>query len=194
MPWEKSFSREEALTLAEHKFWETGYAATSMESLLESMGIQKGSFYATFGSKHQVYVEALEHYIAERFKQFEASLSTGSPREALLAHIEAVLSESLSRSSDRGCFLVNAALELSPQDPKVRKVIERALDRHRSFYETSLNLARELGEVPSDLDPAQTASSMLGLVLGIRVMARQGMSSVVIKQVAYGLRSLIATG
>ncbi len=192
MPWEKSFSRVEALTLAEHKFWETGYAATSMESLLETMGIQKGSFYATFGSKHQVYIEALDHYIAERFKQFDASLSASSPRQALLEHIEAVLNESLRRRSDRGCFLVNAALELSPQDPEVRRVVERALDRHRKFYETMLGMARDLGEVPADLDPVQTSSSMLGLVLGIRVMARQGVPSTVITQVANGLRAMIA--
>ncbi|MBX9735614.1 MAG: TetR/AcrR family transcriptional regulator [Phycisphaerales bacterium] len=191
MPWEKSFNRGEALTLAEHKFWEAGYAATSMDSLLESMGIQKGSFYATFGSKHQVYVEALEHYIAERFKQFDSSLSAGSPRKALLDHCEAVLSESLRRRSNRGCFLVNAALELSPQDPEVRRVIERALDRHRMFYVTALRMARERGEVAPDLDPEQTASSMLGMVLGIRVMARQGIPSSVIQQVADGLCSLI---
>ena len=52
MPSTKQFDVEEALDRAVDTFWEHGYQATSMCTLLAEMGIQKGSFYATFSSKH----------------------------------------------------------------------------------------------------------------------------------------------
>ena len=82
MPWEKQFDQNETLELAMRAFWSGGYEGTSMTELLESMGIQKGSFYATYGSKHQVLIDALEAYVQDRFERFEAILDEPSPRTA----------------------------------------------------------------------------------------------------------------
>ena len=43
--------RDEALKRAGRLFWRRGYEKSSMTALLKAMGIQKGSFYATFGGK-----------------------------------------------------------------------------------------------------------------------------------------------
>jgi TetR/AcrR family transcriptional repressor of nem operon len=43
-------------------FWKQGYENTSMNDLLDAMGIQRGSFYNTFGSKKETYLRALDRY------------------------------------------------------------------------------------------------------------------------------------
>ena len=43
-------------------FWERGYEATSVQDLVQGMGINRFSLYSTFGSKHQLFVAALERY------------------------------------------------------------------------------------------------------------------------------------
>ena len=46
-----SFNREEVLARAMDLFWKKGYEKTGMIGLLEHMGIQRQSFYNTFGGK-----------------------------------------------------------------------------------------------------------------------------------------------
>ena len=48
-----------------HAFWEKGYESTSLQELVERMGIGRASLYDTFGSKRELFAEALDRYAAE---------------------------------------------------------------------------------------------------------------------------------
>ena len=78
MPWTKSFDPQTALRKAVDVFWTKGYDGTSMNDLLHAMGIQKGSFYDTFGSKHEIYLQAMDQY-----SKIALSHSIKSPSENL---------------------------------------------------------------------------------------------------------------
>jgi len=112
MPWEKQFDRAHALERALRVFWKAGYEKSSMTVLLRGMGVQKGSFYATFGSKHKVLVEALHLYIKQRFDSFLALSAGRPPLGALRRHLDEVARESTGPDRVMGCFLVNCATEL----------------------------------------------------------------------------------
>ncbi|NEO92378.1 MAG: TetR/AcrR family transcriptional regulator, partial [Moorea sp. SIO3G5] len=56
------FDREEALEKAMDLFWSKGYNATGLNDLLKHMGIQRQSLYNTFGSKHALFLEAVQNY------------------------------------------------------------------------------------------------------------------------------------
>ena len=63
MPRPREFDRDEVLDRAVEVFWMRGYDRTSVQDLVNSMGIQRGSLYATFGDKHHLFLEALDRYI-----------------------------------------------------------------------------------------------------------------------------------
>jgi len=44
-------------------FWAEGYEATSMQDLVEAMGINRGSLYGTFGGKRALFLAALDAVI-----------------------------------------------------------------------------------------------------------------------------------
>jgi AcrR family transcriptional regulator len=44
-------------------FWRRGYEATSIGDLVEAIGINRGSLYATFGDKRRLFLASLERYI-----------------------------------------------------------------------------------------------------------------------------------
>lgn len=60
----RSFDRDAALEEAMRLFWANGYEGTSISDLTERMGICAKSLYAAFGSKEQLYAEALQLYLA----------------------------------------------------------------------------------------------------------------------------------
>jgi len=55
----KEFDREEVLQKALYTFWEKGYDATTLPDLLESMGVNRSSFYNTFGDKQTLFREVM---------------------------------------------------------------------------------------------------------------------------------------
>jgi TetR/AcrR family transcriptional repressor of nem operon len=175
MPWEKQFDRDEVLDRAEQTFWLGGYEATSLETLLDRMGIQKGSFYATFASKHTVLIESLNRYIGQRYASFEEAAAKDPPLEALERHFQEMLKECTGQNASRGCFLVNIALEMAPRDKTIRSMVRRTLQAHQDFYRRLLESARTRGAIPKDYDVDAGAASLLGLLLGMRVMSRAGM-------------------
>ncbi|MGI9462875.1 MAG: TetR/AcrR family transcriptional regulator, partial [Aestuariivirgaceae bacterium] len=84
MPWEKKFENEVVLEKAMHAFWARGYEATSIQDLIECMGINRGSIYATFRDKRNLFVKALEHYETRYRRVMLADLRCRpSPREAI---------------------------------------------------------------------------------------------------------------
>ena len=58
----RTFDRDEVLDRAVQLFWTQGYERTSVQDLVDSMGIQRGSLYAAFGDKKHLFLEALDRY------------------------------------------------------------------------------------------------------------------------------------
>jgi TetR/AcrR family transcriptional repressor of nem operon len=192
MPWEKQFDRSRALERALRVFWKTGYEKSSMSVLLKGMGVQKGSFYATYGSKHKVLVEALHLYVKQRFDAFLAVSAGRPPLAALRKHLDEVLRESIGSDRFMGCFLVNCATELAPRDKEIREIVAVTLRAHAQFYESLLDKAQEEGALPKGMDTSTTASALLGLVLGMRVCARGGASAEALQALRRQAGALIA--
>jgi len=58
----REFILEEVLDKAVETFWSKGYEATSIQDLVENMGIQRGSLYAAFGDKQCLFLTVLDRY------------------------------------------------------------------------------------------------------------------------------------
>lgn len=174
MPWEKQFDVEEALQRAGDVFWEKGYEATSMTDLLHAMGIQKGSFYATYESKRAVYLRALKQYFQSRIVQFQNEAKDLEPKQALVSMLQDILKECLGDTGVRGCFVVNCAVELAPFDEEAQAITQGSLRTHEKWVEGLIRDAEAAGELPPSADPSAKAKALLALILGLRVYARSG--------------------
>lgn len=169
----KAFDEAAALDIAIQCFWSRGYEATSMRDLAEAMSISGPSLYNAFGDKRMLYRKALDHYIqrgfCERVRRFEAQLS---PRAAIEAFFDEIIALSLADAQHKGCMIVNSALELAPHDPEFRDALQDVLRDMEAFFLRCVTAGQASGEIASQQPADDLARMLLGLLMGLRVLAR----------------------
>lgn len=154
------FNREETLSKAMEVFWEKGYKATSIEDLVDRMGIQRGSIYNTFGDKRELFLSAVEHYGNEvTTKMLKVLESEGSPTENIKKFFEAIVSTPDGGRS-RGCLISNTVVELAPHDEAVAEVVRSLMRKIQSAFLKCLNSAVQKGELPESTN-TQVLSNFL---------------------------------
>jgi len=146
------FDREETLSKAMELFWEKGYKATSIEDLVDRMGIKRGSIYNTFGDKHSLFIAAVEYYAKEvTSRTIKILESPGSPLENIKLFFETIVNTPSDKKT-RGCLISNTVVELAPHDEKVAETVRNILERIQTAFLHCLDKAVELGELPEDTD------------------------------------------
>lgn len=169
----KEFDPDAALQKALELFWERGYEATSMADLVDHLGIARASIYATFGSKHDLYLKALDRYLQVQDPQAVEVLSRPGPAlPAVRELVEAYAQQSIADASRRGCMVVNAAVELVARDPQVSRQVEASWDALETALTSALLRARAQGELPAERDPRALARFLLVVMQGMRVLGR----------------------
>ncbi|NKB49629.1 MAG: TetR family transcriptional regulator [Alphaproteobacteria bacterium] len=192
MPWEKQFDHDAALSKAMGAFWAQGYDATSMQDLVECMGINRGSLYATFGDKRSLFIEALRRYDSVyREDWIAAVIAANSPRAAIETAFDQVISAVVDAGSSDGCLLVNTALELSPHDAEISEIVDHGLAEMESFFRDMIDQGQDADEIPAHVDPVDTARGLLGLFIGLRVLSRSRPEEPLLRSVAAQAAALL---
>jgi TetR/AcrR family transcriptional repressor of nem operon len=169
----REFNETAALEAAIACFWNHGYEATSVRDLAENMGLSPPSLYNAYGDKHALFVQALEHYLnrsmRERIERLENTLP---PKAAICEFIGEIIDHSATDRERRGCFLVNSALEVAPHDKKLGGLIADRIAELEAFFTRSIRKAQAEKTVSRKRAAKDLARLLLGVVLGIRVLAR----------------------
>jgi TetR/AcrR family transcriptional regulator, transcriptional repressor for nem operon len=181
----KEFDEDRAIDSAVDCFWARGYDATSVRDLAEAMGIGGASLYNAYGDKRELFIRSLERYanrsMRERIARIEARYER---KQAIGAFLAEIIDRSAKDADCKGCLLVNSALDVAPHDPEIGRLVAAYLGEIRAFFKRSLLAARQAGQLSKRLDAEATSAHLLGVVLGIRVLARTGAKRKLLESVA----------
>jgi len=178
------FDPDIALESAMQLFWSKGYNPSSLQMLIEAMGISKSSFYQVFKSKHNLFCECIELYAQQKMDDMESELShANSGREFIQAYFHNILEEAVVSDMPRGGLLSNTANELSQSDEKVALLVCKGFEGIISFFELVLKQAQQQGDIGLNKDARILAVYLVNNVSGLRVMIKSGMSSEQLKHV-----------
>lgn len=167
----REFDTDDVLNKAMHLFWGRGYKSTSLDDLLETMEISKSSFYETFGNKHDLFLATIDEYIRCTTKPMIDLLLVEGPFIETLNNIFDNIIE-LSLSNRSGCMLANSAIEMSPHDKEVDKMIASAIKRVEDAWYKAIQLAQKKGEIPADKKPRALARFIVGSINGLMVISK----------------------
>ncbi|MFD7664889.1 TetR/AcrR family transcriptional regulator [Streptomyces sp. NPDC059788] len=171
----KEFDPDATLQLALELFWRKGYEATSMQDLVEHLGINRGSIYATYGSKHELYLRALDRYCEnEGAAALEHLNRPGPALPAVRAFLRAFAAESLADQDRKGCLVTNTAVELLPHDTKAERRIGTALHEVESAITGALIRAKAQGELAEGAEVRAQARFLVTFIQGLRVIGKTG--------------------
>jgi len=172
----KGYDRDAVLTAARDLFWEQGYERVSVADLEQRTGLNRSGIYQEFGSKHGLFVAALDCYADRVIAGLLAGLrddhAGGLDAVAGLFERLAELFRCDQGVSTRGCMMVNATAELAAHDPAVRAQAAAYRDRLRASFGAALTRAARLGETKADPDHARArllASALMGVWLTVRI-------------------------
>lgn len=169
----KDFDEDEVLKKAVCLFWHKGYNATSMQDLVDGLGISRSSLYDTYGDKHTLFIKALEAYKAQSAESMCNIVSnTGSAKDAIRLLFDFTTKQLLSDEQHKGCFLVNAAVEVAPHDKEVGDIVcQNDKELEEAFYK-SIKKGQDSGEITSKQDARALARFILNSIKGIRLSAK----------------------
>ena len=190
MPRTKEFDPEAVLEQAMELFWEQGFEATSAQDLVDRTGLNRSSLYNTFGSKQELYLQALDHYCQQDAGASERLLDQFNSARAAIRHL---LEDAIPSTGEdqRGCFVANAAAERAHCDDDTCERARQALSKMEDSFRALVEHGQAQGEFSEEHDPEASAHFLANTYFGMQTMARLGLPREVFDDVVAGaLRAL----
>lgn len=178
----KEFDKQEALVEAMKVFWKKGYLGASLTDLIQAMGINKPSMYATFGNKEQLFLTVTEHYLTHFAAPSVVHLSDESltPKQGLKAFLMASIENQCREDLPKGCFISLCSAEAKgdhlPElaEACVHRAGEGTYLTLLAFFEKHQLQTSGSDEESHQVTPEAKALSVFTLLQGTAAMARMG--------------------
>lgn len=169
----KDFNEDEVLGKAVCLFWHKGYNGTSMQELVDHLGISRSSLYDTYADKHTLYIKALEFYQnSASTPMYNIIANTASAKEAIRQLLELFIRDLLNDEQGKGCFMVNSEVEVAPHDAEVKEIISKNERRIEELFYAVIQKGQVNGEITTKQDARALARFIFNTVKGVRVSAK----------------------
>lgn len=173
----RSFDRAAALRDAMMVFWAKGYDGASLPDLTAAMGIHSPSLYAAFGSKQDLYREALALYGQTEGTGIWDTIPDAPTARAAVEQLLRASAESFTRPQrPRGCMIALGELQSTASNDEVRRDLRRLRNDGVELLLRRLERAIHSGELPASIDCKAIASFYATVQHGLSIRARDGAS------------------
>jgi AcrR family transcriptional regulator len=167
--------RDVGLDIAARLFWEHGYEGTSTADLTKAMGINPPTLYSMFGSKEELYRQALDFSIArENGRRLEILQSSLPVHEALSLYLYDIADGDTRPDQPRGCMVSTAALQHAEENASVARMTAALRETSMQTLKTRFDQAVEEGELPSQTDTDTLARFYGAIIQGMSAQACDG--------------------
>lgn len=137
----KEYQEEEVLEKAMKVFWQHGYHNTSMQMLEKEMGINKFSIYASFGSKHGLFLESFKAYQQRTKYIFEKLINANNGVEDIKTFFYDFVDMCYRKGNYKGCLIINSCNEFTERnDVLVNKKIEEFINNLKGIIIEKLKM------------------------------------------------------
>ena len=142
----REFDVDEALDRATEVFWRRGYEATSVQDLVDALGVNRASLYGTFGDKAGLFSAVLDRYGQQVNGLVERALAPpASGAEAVRAWFQELIRMVTQPGGPRGCLFIGSvsscATAPDPLRERVAAAVRASTDRLQVALERDPKIA-----------------------------------------------------
>jgi TetR/AcrR family transcriptional regulator, transcriptional repressor for nem operon len=181
----KEFDPQKALQTAMQAFWRLGYERTSLDVLMQEMGIARQSLYDTFGDKRALYLQALVQYRDNDHARLRLLFASGQQIKEGFATLLLGISHESREEHQRGCLLLSANMEREAKDKVIAQFLLDNQLKTEAIFTDALRRGQASGEVSSKHDPVALARFFVATLQGLRAMAKLNSNRKALEQVAH---------
>jgi AcrR family transcriptional regulator len=180
----RGFDRKQALAQAMRVFWTRGYEGASISDLKAAMGIGSPSLYAAFGSKEELFREAVELYQATEGSENWCSLQAAPTAREGIEGVLYATAKAFSRADmPTGCLVVLSALSTNESNEPIRHILLSERLGCIKALEARLQRAVKEGELSRDVDIRSVARFYATVHEGMSIQSRDGASPEILRKI-----------
>jgi AcrR family transcriptional regulator len=188
----RRFESDEALDRATKVFWRKGYDATTIDDLVEAMGVGRPSLYAIFGDKEVLFKTCLKRYAESIGARMSRALeSSEDVHMAIAAYLKEAVRNATFDSSAPGCLTGSVAAVVD--NPEVRQFVARSSVFSAEVAAKRLAQAVTNGQLRPDFPVEKRAKQLIDLTLAMGLRARVGTPQEELMTDAEGAAELICS-
>jgi TetR/AcrR family transcriptional regulator, transcriptional repressor for nem operon len=185
MPRIKAFDETEIIEKATKLFQLKGYEGTSMQDLIDTLGISRSSLYDTFGDKHQLYLKTLNAYCQQNAYALVAKAENIENPLAFIQDIfTSIIEQSKKDVEKKGCYVVNAIVEFSERNTEVTEIVDASNKAFEKMLEKLIAKAQLKKQIAANKNPKQISKFLFTTIYGLRVSSKSNASIKELKDVA----------
>lgn len=181
----RNFDRDTALIRALGVFWRYGYEPSSVGELCRVMAINPPSLYAAFGSKAELFLEAVNFYESTYWDApWAKMLQEANVHVAIREFFEDAAAILTSQDVPCGCLVVLAAINVSPESKEVYDTVKALREEGRVYFRKRLQAGKECGQLPPETNIDGIALALNTLLEGMSIPAQDGISHEELRHIA----------
>lgn len=166
-------------------FWSHGYEGTSMTGLVEAMGISSPSIYGTFGSKEELFREAVELYIAEEANPaWKVLEETDDTRLAIQRLLLGAIDAFAASDPPRGCLVVLGAAHMGGSNETVRAFLRKQRKQFYTRIEKRIQRGIHNGDISARSNAKIFAGCIIAFFSGLAIEAVDGVEKAALRRSA----------
>lgn len=190
-------SRERILECSESLILAKGFAATSIDEILDKAAITKGGFFYHFDGKAGLARALVERYLEQDKELFETLFAQADnlsedPLHQLLIFLK-LLSEKMGKLKEAhpGCLVVSFTYESQQFDEEIRERIKYGLTRWRDIIAGRLNAISQKYTANEDISMDTVADMFTSSIEGGIILSRAFQDNSLLVNQLLGYRNYI---
>jgi TetR/AcrR family transcriptional regulator, transcriptional repressor for nem operon len=185
MPRIKAFDETDIIEKAKNLFQLKGYEGTSMQDLIDTLGISRSSLYDTFGDKSQLYLKTLNAYCEQNaYNLVQQAETVENPLGFIQDIFTNLIEESKKDIEKKGCYVVNAIVEFSERNTDVTEIVDANNMAFEKMLEKLIVKAQAKKQIAANKNPKQISKFLFTTIYGLRVSSKSNASIKELKDVA----------